>query len=113
VVDNGRETVQQLSANLLLRMAVELAEVEGFGECDPGSDFERVEVSPPWVPLPFKSLKWADQDLGGERDELPGRLVAFVATLGVLAPRLTLGVEVAPNDVDQLIPCLGTHKVGE
>ncbi len=113
MVDNGRETVQQLSANLLLRMAVELAEVEGFGECDPGSDFERVEVSPPWVPLPFKSLKWADQDLGGERDELPGRLVAFVATLGVLAPRLTLGVEVAPNDVDQLIPCLGTHKVGE
>lgn len=113
VINDRRQPIQQFSGNLLLRMAVELAEVERLGETDLGFDFLRDHFLALRVPCPFEALQWADQDFGRECDELPSRFVVVVATCGVLAPRLTFGVEVALDDVDQLVPFFGTHEIGE
>lgn len=94
-------------------MAVELAEVEELVENDLGLDFFCLYFLGLRVDFPFEALEWTDQDLGSDRDELPQRFVAFVATCRVLTPRLALAVEVTLDDVDQFLPFSDTHKIGE
>ena len=113
VIDNRRETIHQLAADLVLGMAVELAEVEELVVDDPGLNFGKVVFPLLLVISPREAPEWADQDLGSDRDEATHAFVAVVATSWVFAHQFTLAVEVALNDIDQFFVWFDPRKIGE